>query len=223
MVILKNVSEAKFKHILQPIADVCITKEQQELVDFESFFTHTICHECCHGIGPHTITLPNGQKSTVRLELQELHSALEEAKADIVGLWALRFLISQDLLPKSLLKSMYVSFLAGCFRSVRFGIHEAHGKGQALQFNWLYDKGAFILHPDEKFSVDFSKVEGAVESLSREILTIQAKGDKEAANVLLQKYSKMTQPLKLSLQKLEDIQVPVDIAPIFPIANKILE
>ncbi|KAK4583656.1 hypothetical protein RGQ29_021685 [Quercus rubra] len=223
MVMLKNVSEAKFKHILQPISDVCITKEQQELVDFESFFTHTICHECCHGIGPHTITLPNGQESTVRLELQELHSALEEAKADIVGLWALRFLICQDLLSKSLLKSMYISFLAGCFRSVRFGLQEAHGKGQALQFNWLYDKGAFILHPDETFSVDFSRVEGAVESLSREILTIQAKGDKEAANLLLQKYGKMTQPLKIALQKLEKIQVPVDIAPIFPIANNILE
>ncbi|XP_075666327.1 nudix hydrolase 3 isoform X2 [Castanea sativa] len=223
MVMLKNVSEAKFKHILQPISDVCITKEQQELVDFESFFTHTICHECCHGIGPHTITLPNGQKSTVRLELQELHSALEEAKADIVGLWALRFLICQDLLSKSLLKSMYISFLAGCFRSVRFGLQEAHGKGQALQFNWLYDKGAFILHSDDTFSVDFSRVEGAVESLSREILTIQAKGDKEAANLLLQKYGKMTQPLKIALQKLEKIQVPVDIAPIFPIANKILE
>ncbi|KAB1199030.1 Nudix hydrolase 3 [Morella rubra] len=194
----------RFKHILQPIADVCIAKEQQEPVDFESFFTHTIFHECCHGIGPHTITLPNGQNSTVRLELQELHSALEEAKADIVGLWALRFLIHQDLLPKGLLKSMYVSFLAGCFRSVRFGLQEAHGKGQALHFNWLYDKGA--LHPDETFSVDFSKVEGAVESLSREILTIQAKGDKEAANLLLQKYSKMMPPLMGALQKLEDIQ-----------------
>lgn len=223
MVMLKNLSEAKFKHILQPIADVCITKEQRELVDFESFFTHTICHECCHGIGPHTIILPNGQKSTVRLELQELHSALEEAKADIVGLWALRFLICQDLLSKSLLKSMYISFLAGCFRSVRFGLQEAHGKGQALQFNWLYDKGAFILHPDETFSVDFSRVEGAVESLSREILTIQAKGDKVAANLLLQKYGTLTHPLKVALQKLENIQVPVDITPIFPIANKILE
>ncbi|KAF3950031.1 hypothetical protein CMV_024164 [Castanea mollissima] len=156
-------------------------------------------------------------------ELQELHSALEEAKADIVGLWALRFLICQDLLSKSLLKSMYISFLAGCFRSVRFGLQEAHGKGQALQFNWLYDKGAFILHSDKTFSVDFSRVEGAVESLSREILTIQAKGDKEAANLLLQKYGKMTQPLKIALQKLEKIQVPVDIAPIFPIASKILE
>ncbi|XP_071725346.1 nudix hydrolase 3-like [Rutidosis leptorrhynchoides] len=124
MVMLKNVSEAKFLHILLPIADACIAKDQQGLVDFDSFFTQTICHECCHGIGPHLITLPSGQKSTVRLELQELHSALEEAKADIVGLWALQFLISK----KELLQSMYVSFLAGCFRSVWFGLEEAHGK-----------------------------------------------------------------------------------------------
>ncbi|GFZ03992.1 nudix hydrolase homolog 3 [Actinidia rufa] len=206
MVMLKNVSEAKFKHILQPIAEVCIAKEQQDYVDFDSFFTHTICHECCHGIGPHSITLPNGEKSTVRLELQELHSALEEAKADIVGLWALKFLMVQELLPKSLTKSMYVSFLAGCFRSVRFGLEEAHGKGQALQFNWLFEKGAFIWHPDETFSVDFSKVDAEVESLSREILTIQAKGDKKAAEALLEKYCKLSQPLKVALKKLENIQ-----------------
>ncbi|KAK2990394.1 hypothetical protein RJ640_024593, partial [Escallonia rubra] len=222
MVILKNVSEAKFKLILQPIAGVCVTKEQREFVDFDSFFTHTICHECCHGIGPHSITLPSGKKSTVRLELQELHSALEEAKADIVGLWALKFLMDKDLLPKSMIKSMYVSFLAGCFRSVRFGLEEAHGKGQALQFNWLFEKGAFVLHPDDTFSVDFDKVEGVVESLSREILTIQARGDKDAAKELLKKYCTMTHPLKVALEELELIQVPVDIAPEFPIADKIL-
>ncbi|KAL3330733.1 hypothetical protein AABB24_034519 [Solanum stoloniferum] len=222
MVMLKNVSEAKFKLILKPIANVCIMEEQRELVDFDSFFTHTICHECCHGIGPHTITLPNGQKSTVRLELQELHSSLEEAKADIVGLWALRFLMDKDLLPKSLAKSMYVSFLAGCFRSVRFGLEEAHGKGQALQFNYLFEKGAFILHPDETFGVDFEKVEDSVASLSREILTIQARGDKEAAKTLLQKYGVMTPPLKRALERLETVQVPVDIVPDFSIANQIL-
>lgn len=223
MVMLKNVSEAKFKLILQPIAEICITKDQKDFVDFESFFTHTVCHECCHGIGPHSITLPGGRKSTVRLELQELSSALEEAKADIVGLWALKFLISKDLLPKSLLKSMYVSFLAGCFRSVRFGLEEAHGKGQALQFNWLFENGAFVLHSDdETFSVDFDKVDNVVEKLSREILTIQAKGDKEAAGALLQKYCKMTKPLKLALDKLESVQVPVDILPEFPIANLVL-
>ncbi|KAI7726450.1 hypothetical protein M8C21_018340 [Ambrosia artemisiifolia] len=222
MVMLKNVSEAKFKLILQPIANLCIIKEQRGLVDFDSFFTHTICHECCHGIGPHTITLPSGQKSTVRLELQQLHSALEEAKADIVGLWALNFLIAKDLLPKSLVKSIYVSFLAGCFRSVRFGLEEAHGKGQALQFNWLFEKGAFVLHSDQTFSVDFDKIEGAVESLSREILTIQAKGDKDAAQKLLEKYGKMTQPLNVALENLAKVQVPVDITPDFPIVTDLL-
>ncbi|CAN1343933.1 Nudix hydrolase 3 [Linum perenne] len=223
MVMLKNVSEAKFKHILRPIADVCISKDQNHLVDFDSFFTHTICHECCHGIGPHSIVLPDGQKSTVRKELQELHSALEEAKADIVGLWALKFMIHQGLLPKSLEESMYVSFLAGCFRSVRFGLEEAHGKGEALQFNWLFEKGAFKLHLDETFSVDFTKVDEAVKSLSSEILTIQAKGDKNAASLLLEKYCEMTPPLKLALQKLESIQVPVDIAPTFPVAAELLK
>ncbi|XP_074568606.1 nudix hydrolase 3 [Curcuma longa] len=222
MVLLKNVSEAKFKHILQPIADVCIKADQKEFIDFESFYTHTICHECCHGIGPHTITLPNGDKSTVRLELQELHSALEEAKADIVGLWALKFLINQELLPKSLSKSIYVSFLAGCFRSIRFGLKEAHGKGQALQFNWLYEKGAFLMHLDGTFSVDFGKVEEAVESLSKEILTIQARGDKVAAMSFLENYAKMSQPLTTALEKLEKIQVPVDIAPIFSVAERLL-
>ncbi|KAJ8617286.1 hypothetical protein MRB53_013472 [Persea americana] len=222
MVMLKNVSEAKFKHILQPIADVCIKEEEKKHVDFDSFFTHTICHECCHGIGPHSITLPNGRKSTVRLELQEVHSALEEAKADIVGLWALKFLINQELLPKSLEKSMYVSFLAGCFRSIRFGLEEAHGKGQALQFNWLFENGAFVLHSDETFFVDFTKVEGAVDSLSREILTIQAKGDKAAAKLLLQEYGKMTSPLCVAMEKLEKVQVPVDIAPVFGTIDKLL-
>ncbi|CAN1343940.1 Nudix hydrolase 3, partial [Linum perenne] len=207
MVMLKNVSEAKFKHILRPIADVCISKDQNHLVDFDSFFTHTICHECCHGIGPHSIVLPDGQKSTVRKELQELHSALEEAKADIVGLWALKFMIHQGLLPKSLEESMYVSFLAGCFRSVRFGLEEAHGKE----------------HKMTSFCVCLRKVDEAVKSLSSEILTIQAKGDKNAASLLLEKYCEMTPPLKLALQKLESIQVPVDIAPTFPVAAELLK
>ncbi|KAL9265775.1 Nudix hydrolase 3-like protein [Drosera capensis] len=222
MVILKNISEAKFKLILLPIADACISKEQREYVDFEAFFTHIICHECCHGIGPHSIVLPNGQESTVRLELKELHSALEEAKADIVGLWALRFLMSKDLISRSLLKLMYVSYLAGCFRSVRFGLEESHGKGQALQFNWLFEKGAFVLHQDGTFSVDFDKVEAAVEGLSRKILTIQATGDKGAAAELLEKYCTLSHPLEAALNKLGAIQVPVDITPTFSIADEIL-
>ncbi|KAL1205596.1 Nudix hydrolase 3 [Cardamine amara subsp. amara] len=222
MVMLKNVQEAKFEHILKPIAEITISKEQRGLVDFDSFFTHTICHECCHGIGPHTITLPDGQTSTVRKELQDVHSAMEEAKADIVGLWALKFLITKGLLSESMVESMYVSFLAGCFRSIRFGLTEAHGKGQALQFNWLYEKGAFVFHEDSTFSVDFAKIEGAVESLSREILTIQGRGDKNAATLLLNKYCTITGPLKTALENLESVKVPVDISPTFPLADALM-
>ncbi|CAG7905017.1 hypothetical protein IGI04_029143 [Brassica rapa subsp. trilocularis] len=222
MVMLKNVQEAKFEHILKPIAEIIISKEQRGFVDFDSFFTHTICHECCHGIGPHSITLPDGRTSSVRKELQDVYSAVEEAKADIVGLWALKFLITKGLLSKSMEESMYVSFLAGCFRSIRFGLTEAHGKGQALQFNWLYEKGAFVFHKDSTFSVDFTKIEDAVESLSREILTIQGRGDKNAATLLLNKYCTITGPLKTALEKLESVKVPVDISPTFPLAKTLL-
>ncbi|KAG2325978.1 hypothetical protein Bca52824_008706 [Brassica carinata] len=222
MVMLKNVQEAKFEHILKPIAEIIISKEQRGFVDFDSFFTHTICHECCHGIGPHSITLPDGRTSSVRKELQDVYSAVEEAKADIVGLWALKFLITKGLLSKSMEESMYVSFLAGCFRSIRFGLTEAHGKGQALQFNWLYEKGAFVFHEDSTFSVDFTKIEDAVESLSHEILTIQGRGDKNAATLLLNKYCTITGPLKIALEKLESVKVPVDITPTFPLADTLL-
>ncbi|KAK4422442.1 Nudix hydrolase 3 [Sesamum alatum] len=215
--LLKNVAKAKFKLIFQPIADVCVSEEQRGLLDFESLYTHAICRECCHALGPHAITLANGQESFVRQEMQELHSVLEEAKANIVGLWAIRFLTDKDLLPKRLIKPMYVSFLTGCFHSLRFGLKNAHTQAQALVFNHLFEKGGIVLLPDETFSVDFDKVENGVERLSREILTVEGRGDKAAAKSLLQQYSVMSQPLKAALKKLEMLQVPIDIAPAFPI------
>ncbi|KAL2621337.1 hypothetical protein R1flu_001542 [Riccia fluitans] len=219
MVILRNVSGAKFEKILQPIASVCVEKSQRGFVDFNSFFTHTICHECCHGIGPHNIVV-DGRESTVRLELQEVYSSIEEAKADIVGLWALHYLLDKDLLPGLDEKSIYVSFLAGCFRSIRFGLAEAHGKGQALIFNYVLERGGYVYHPDGTFSVNFDKVRGAVEELSKEILTIEARGDKPRATKLLQTYAKITPELSRSFMSLENnFQVPVDIAPTFETLN----
>ncbi|KAL0371988.1 UNVERIFIED_CONTAM: Nudix hydrolase 3 [Sesamum calycinum] len=215
--LLKNVAEAKFKLLFQPIANVCVSEEQSGLLDFESLYTHVICREYCRALGPHTITLANGQQSSVRLEMQELHSALEEAKASILGLWAIRFLTDKDLLPKRLIKPMYVSFLTGCFHSLRFRLKKAHLQAQALLFNHLFEKGGIVLLPDETFSVDFDKVENGVESLSREILTVLGRGDKAAAKSLLDKYSVIPQPLEDALKKLEMLQVPADIAPAFPI------
>ena len=215
-VMLKNVQEAKFNTVLRPIAARVLEPSQRSRVAFEPFFTHILMHELMHGLGPHNITV-GGQKTTVRLAMKELGSALEEAKADIAGLFALQHLIDRGVLPQEMEQPMYVTFLASVFRTVRFGIHEAHGKGMALQFNYLLERGAFTL--DEQngmFAVDFSRVKDGVRALTAEIMTIQARGDYDAAHRLLSTYSLMTPELERGLKGLGDI--PVDIAPEFPIA-----
>ncbi|KAL0327687.1 UNVERIFIED_CONTAM: Nudix hydrolase 3 [Sesamum angustifolium] len=215
--LLKNVAEAKFKLLFQPIANVCVSEEQRGLLDFESIYTHVICREYCRALGPHTITLANGQQSSVRLEMQELHSALEEAKASILGLWAIRFFDRQGFASQETNQANVRVVLTGCFHSLRFRLKKAHTQAQALLFNHLFEKGGIVLLPDETFSVDFDKVENGVESLSREILTVLGRGDKAAAKSLLDKYSVIPQPLEDALKKLEMLQVPADIAPAFPI------
>eukprot|EP00271_Cylindrocystis_brebissonii_P018677 TRINITY_DN5407_c0_g2_i1.p1 TRINITY_DN5407_c0_g2~~TRINITY_DN5407_c0_g2_i1.p1 ORF type:complete len:793 (+),score=132.37 TRINITY_DN5407_c0_g2_i1:49-2379(+) len=216
MVMMANVSQAKFDSILLPIAETLVSPEQREDVTFDAFYIHTLCHEVCHGIGPHTITAPDGSPSTVREALQSVYSAFEEAKADIVGLWALHYLLDKGLVPASFARGIYVSFLASCFRSVRFGLKEAHGKGQALQLNWLLEHGAFGYNEEDgTFAVDFDQVREAVRELSRTILTIQGEGNKTAAEALLEKYSVVSAPMQAGLDRLTSLNVPVDIAPTF--------
>ncbi|MGD0339756.1 MAG: hypothetical protein ABSB78_13320 [Bacteroidota bacterium] len=216
-VMLKNVQEAKFNKILIPISRVILDKEQQADVLFESFFTHTLAHELMHGLGPHNIIV-NGKPATVRTTLQELYSAIEEAKADITGLWALQYLIDKGVLEKSMEKTMYTTFLAGVFRSVRFGINEAHGKGIALQFNYLMDDGA-ISHNSENgtFHVNIEKMKESVRKLTGEILTLQAEGNKEEAKKMLEKYVIIRPEMQRALDKLNNI--PVDIAPEYTLAK----
>ena len=125
-VMLKNVQEAKFKKTLVPISQVVLSAADQKALAFESFFTHILTHELMHGLGPHNITV-NGEQTTVRKQLKELSSAIEEAKADITGLWALQYLMDKGVIDKSMERSMYTTYLASAFRSVRFGITEAHG------------------------------------------------------------------------------------------------
>jgi len=216
-VLLKNVQEAKFRTILVPIASVAVDPSQQKLVSFEPFFTHILAHELMHGLGPHTITV-NGKKTTVRESMNELGSALEEAKADISGLFALQFLIDHSIVPKSMERPMYATYLAGMFRSVRFGTNEAHGKGCALQFNYLADQGGFVYNTTARtYAVDFSKIRAAVEKLTSEIMTIQAEGSYEKAKQLLTSYGIIRPEMQSVLDKLSAI--PVDIAPEFPRIN----
>ncbi len=216
-VMLKNVQEAKFTQCLIPISKIVLDPGLQQYVAFEPFFTHILAHELMHGLGPHTITV-NGKQTTVRQEMKELSSTLEEAKADISGLFALQFLIDNGVIDKGMEKSIYATYLSSIFRSVRFGIEEAHGKGTALQFNYLFDEGAFRLDPtNATFTVDFEKIAPAVKKLTGEIMTIQAHGDYEKAKSLLEKYGVVRPAMRKSLDKLSAI--PVDIEPEFQITH----
>ena len=155
-VLLKNFQEAKFEKVLQPIAAVALTPEDRSLVAFEPFFTHILMHELMHGLGPQTIRV-DGRETTVRQELKELNGTLEEAKADISGLWALQYLMDKGVIDAGQERSMYVTFLASTFRTLRFGLNEAHAKGMALQVNYLIDRGAVRIDKDGQFSLDLAE------------------------------------------------------------------
>ena len=216
-VMLKNVQEAKFNTILTPIANMVLDPAQRSLIAFEPFFTHILAHELMHGLGPHTIAVA-GKGTTVRQAMRELGSALEEAKADIAGLFALQFLIDKGVVDKATEQHMYVTYLAGVFRSVRFGITEAHGKGMALQFNYLSDNGAFSLDSAAgTYRVNFDAVKEAVKKLTGLIMTIQAEGDYAKAKDLLDTYAVIRPPMQKTLDAMKSL--PVDIVPVFPLAQ----
>jgi hypothetical protein len=216
-IMLKNVQDAKFHKTLVPISHVVLDPSQLDCLSFEAFFTHILTHELMHGLGPHHISV-YGCATTVRLQLKELYSAIEEAKADITGLWALQYLIDKGVVDRKMEQALYVTYLASVFRSVRFGIHEAHGRGMALQFNYLTDEGAFHYNDQTgKFRVEASKVKDAVRKLTTEILTIEAVGSFEKASAILGRYAVIRPPMRSALDRLSD--VPVDIEPIFPMAG----
>ena len=209
-VMLKNIQQAKFDHVLVPISRRALASSDQPFVSFDAFFTHILMHELMHGLGPQTIRVGD-RETTVRSELKELNSSLEEAKADISGLWALQRLMDAGVLDPAQERAMYVTFLASTFRTLRFGLGSAHAKGMALQFNRLLDAGGFVAKPDGTFAVDFEKVKPAVVSLTREIMTIQAQGDYAAAKALLDQMVVIRPEVQRVLDGLDD--VPVDIEP----------
>jgi hypothetical protein len=217
---LKNMQEAKFNKVLIPISKVVLDPSEQSFVSFDAFFTHILAHELVHGLGPHGISI-NGRQTNVRQELKELYSAIEEAKADITGLFALQYLIDKGLLDKRMEEEMYTTFLASVFRSVRFGINEAHGKGVAIQFNYLILEGAIKI--DETagtFSVDFAKIKDAVTKLAGEILTLQAEGSHTKAKAMIDRFAIIHPAMQRALDKLGST-VPVDIEPNFPLVPKV--
>ena len=218
-VMLKNNQEAKFRMVLQPISKVALSAADQQNVSFDAFFTHILMHELMHGLGPHNITV-NERPTTVRQEMKELSSVVEEAKADVSGLFALQFLVDRGKLDKAYDKTMYTTYLASMFRSIRFGLTEAHGRGVALQLNYFLDHGGIAVAQDGTFTVDPQKIRQNVIDLTRDIMTMQANADYTAAKQMVETLAVNRPPVQAVLDKLKD--VPVDIEPRFVSAQQLL-
>lgn len=226
-VMLKNVQEAKFRSVLLPIARRTLAKSAMVDVSFDSFFTHILAHELMHGLGPHQIQV-NGMDTDPHKELKELYSAIEEAKADVTGLFALQYMMDHakemeltGVLPSddAAQRQLYTTYLASSFRSLRFGLNDAHGKGMAVQFNYLMDKGAVLAQADGTFSVDMTKIKAAVAALDHDLLTLEAEGDYAGAKKLLDELGVVRPALRKALDGLAEI--PTDIEPIFVTADEL--
>ncbi|WP_426055742.1 dipeptidyl-peptidase 3 family protein [Janthinobacterium sp. PSPC2-1] len=221
-VMLKNVQEAKFKATLTPISTLVLTPEAQQDVDFNSFFTHILAHEIMHGLGPHA-TVVDGKPSTPRQDLKEAYSTIEEAKADITGLFALRYMMDKGQLNDTLgqgeaaERKLYNTFLASGFRTLHFGLTDSHARGMAIQINYILDKGGFVSLGDGRFGVDFGKIKQAVIDLDREFLTIEATGDYARAQAMMAKYVVIRPEVQVALDKMK--AVPNDIRPEFVTAR----
>jgi hypothetical protein len=218
-VMLRNICHAKFDKILMPIAEQLIAKEQLPKVTFDAYFNHILLHEFSHGLGPLFITLEDGTETTAQKALREAHSAIEEAKADVVGQYNVYYLIDDGFFPRRLTEETAVTYLAGFFRSVRFGIDSAHGRANMLAFNYFKKKGAYVQDPSTgAWSVDLGRIRDAVKAFSHDVLTLQALGDYEGAKKFIETYGTMGDEVKASLAKLEG--VPVDIEPRFAIEKE---
>jgi len=211
-VMLKNVQEAKFETILIPISRRVLPESAVVHVNFDAFFTHILAHELSHGIGPQQIVV-HGRATTPRQELKELYSAIEEAKADITGLFMLQYFYDHGILPggPEAERRLYTTYLASAFRTLRFGLKEAHGKGMAMQFNYLEDHGAFFQSADGLFGVDFSKIKQGVRGLTRDLLTLEATGDYAGARKMLDSLGVIRPGMEKALKGMGAI--PVDIEP----------
>jgi hypothetical protein len=219
-VMLKNNQEAKFHMVLEPIAKIALAGSDQANVAFNAFFTHVLMHELMHGLGPHNITV-GGRATTVRQEFRELYSTIEEAKADVSGLFAMQYLIDQGKLDKQFEQTMYVTYLASMFRSIRFGLTEAHVRGVAIQLNYFLDHGGVIVGRDGTFAVDPAKIRQNVTDLTRDLMTMQAVGDYGAAKQLLDKLANVRPQAQAIFDRLKN--VPVDIEPRFVTAEALLK
>lgn len=215
-VLLKNMMRAKYDAILQPVAARVLEPADASHLDFDAYFHHILFHELSHGLGPGRIKV-GGRDTEVRLELKELYPAIEEAKADVLGVYTLAVLANKGVVPLSVVEALPWTYLAGLFRAARFGTTEAHGLGVVIQTNYLLDKGAIEVAPDGRFRPVLKKFAGGIKALAHDLLMVEAQGSYDGAHELVQRYGTVRPPMAKLLGALGG--VPVDVEPVFTIES----
>jgi len=216
-IFFKNFMDARVNEVILPLAARIMDPAQAKRASAEGYLATTVMHEICHGLGP-AFARVNGKNVSIREAIGRTFSALEEAKADVVGMLALRWLVDKGVLPKERLEEYYASELAGIFRTVRFGTGEAHGRAEMMEFNYYSEQGAFV-KTNGRYRVDFARIGPATARLAKELLEQEATGDRTRADAWFNRYDKMPADLKAALGAAKD--VPVDIDPIFSFAETV--
>jgi hypothetical protein len=217
-IFFKNFMDARVEYIILPLARYVMEPAQAAKVSGEGYLLATIMHEISHGLGPAYSRTPSGQMDT-REAIGPTYGGLEEAKADVVGMFGLKWLVDHGALPKSKLQEYYSSYVAGIFRTVRFGTGEAHGQAELMEFNYLSDRGAIKYRRNGKFAIDYSQMPGALADLAKELLEIEATGDRQRAENWFKRYDVMTPELTVALKSAS--KVPVDLDPEFSFKERI--
>ncbi|HUP49293.1 MAG TPA: peptidase [Thermoanaerobaculia bacterium] len=217
-VLLKNVMDAKYRQSGQPIALRVLDPSLAGHLSFEAFFNHVLFHELSHGLGPGLITRPTGERVDVRLLLKNLYSTVEETKADVLGIWNILYAQDRKLLTSFGERELFATYAGLMFRSMRFGVDQAHGRGNAVQWNWLRERGAITPAGAGRYTIDIPRMKEGIRDLAAELLTIQATGDFDRAQRLLERYGVATPEITGVISRLSDI--PVDITPVFPAAGE---
>jgi len=214
----KNFMDARVTYVILPVARKVMEPEQAAKVTGESYLLGTILHEISHGLGPAFARTPSG-KVSIREAIGSQFSGLEEAKADAVGMFALKWLVDHDALPKEKLEEYYASYVGDLFRTARFGTAEAHGQAEMMEFNYLSERGAIRRNANGRYAIDYEKIPGAIVDLAKELLEIEATGDRQRAENWFKKYDDMPVELKVSLKAASG--VPVDVDPVFSFKERV--
>lgn len=213
-VMLKNVMDAKFDGILAPMADYVLVPEQAALLDRKYFFLEVVFHELSHSLGPGTITV-DGRETTVNAELKELYSAMEEGKADAIGVYNLLYLMDEGELPVAEKENLLATYFTGLFRAMRWGLEEAHAEGAAFQYSFLKEQGAFAYDAEAgRYRIDFAALERALSELAARVVILQGDGDYEGTKAFLDQYALIDADAQAVIDSLAG--VPVDIDPVYP-------